>query len=50
MKVQLTRDAAVKLPAGTVIEVTEREAARLRAFMFAVPVEEEKPKKKAAKK
>ena len=49
MKVRLTREAAVKLPAGTVIEVTEREAKRLRAFGFAVP-EEEKPKKKAAKK
>lgn len=50
MKVRLTRDAAVRLPAGAVIEVTEREAARLRAFMLAEPVEEEKPKKKAAKK
>lgn len=49
MKVRLIRDAAVKLPAGTVIEVEEREASRLRAFGFAVP-EEEKPKKKAAKK
>lgn len=49
MRVQLTRDAAVRLPAGTVIEVTEREAARLRAFRLAEPVEE-KPKKKAAKK
>lgn len=49
MKVQLTREAAVRLPAGTVIEVTEREAARLRAFRLAVP-EEEKPKKKTAKK
>lgn len=49
MKVQLTREAAVRLPAGTVIEVTEREAKRLRAFRLAVP-EEEKPKKKAAKK
>lgn len=49
MKVKLIRDAAVKLPAGTVIEVEEREAERLRAFEFAVP-DEEKPKKKAAKK
>lgn len=49
MKVKLIREAAVKLPSGTVVEVTEREASRLRAFGFAVP-EEEKPKKKAAKK
>ena len=49
MRIRLIHDAAVKLPAGTVIEVDEREANRLRAFMFAVP-EEEKPKKKAAKK
>ena len=49
MKVRLTREAAVRLPAGTVIEVTEREANRLRALWAAVP-EEEKPKKKAAKK
>lgn len=47
-KVKLIRDAAVQLPSGTVIEVEEREAERLRAFEFAVP--EEKPKKKAAKK
>lgn len=46
MKVRLTREAAVKLPAGTVIEVTEREAKRLRAFGFAIP----EPKKKTAKK
>lgn len=49
MKVRLTREAAVRLPAGTVIEVTEREARRLRALWLAEPVEE-KPKKKAAKK
>lgn len=49
MRIKLIRDAAVKLPSGTVIEVNEREANRLRAFGFAVP-EEEKPKKKAAKK
>ena len=50
MKVRLIRDAAVKLPAGTVIEVNEREAERLRAFGFAVPEEEKPKKKKAAKK
>lgn len=46
MRIKLIRDAAVKLPSGTVIEVDEREAKRLRAFGFAVPEE----KKKAAKK
>lgn len=52
MKIRLTRRAAVRLPAGTVVEVTEREATRLRAFNAAVPEEEPKKetKKKAAKK
>lgn len=32
MKIVLIREASVKLPAGTVVEVNEREAERLRAF------------------
>lgn len=45
MKVKLTRGTAVRLPAGTVVDVPENEAKRLQAFGLAVEV-----KKPAAKK
>lgn len=48
MKVKLTRDTAVKLLKGEVVEVTEQEARRLVAFRLAEEVKE--TKKKAAPK
>ena len=42
MKVKLLRDASVSLPAGTEVEVEEREVERLLAFGLAVMVEERK--------
>ena len=58
MKVELTRDTAVRFAKGTVLEVSEQEASRLIAFNNAVEVKakaeakpaEEKPEKKPAKK
>lgn len=47
MKVKLLRDASVSLPAGTEVEVDEREVERLLAFGLAVKVEE---RKKTARK
>lgn len=50
-RVKLTRDTAVRYPAGAELEVSQAEASRLQAFGLAVVIaEEEKPKKKAAKK
>ena len=50
-RVRLTRDTAVRYAAGTELEVSQAEASRLFAFGLAVEIaEEEKPKKKAAKK
>lgn len=49
MKVKLLHDCKVSLPAGTEIEVNEREAERLRAFGEAEiirPAEKKKPTKK----
>jgi len=46
MLIKLERDARVLLPAGTVVEVSDQEGARLIAFGFG----EEAPKKKTNKK
>lgn len=49
MKIVLTSEASVRLPAGTVVEVDEREAERLRAFGFGkeapAPVKKQKKEK-----
>lgn len=45
-QVELTRDTIVRHPAGTVLKVTDEEAARLIAFGNA----KEKPVKKPAEK
>ena len=53
MKVELTRDTAVRFAKGTVLEVSDQEASRLIAFNNAVEVKaaEAKPaKKKTTKK
>ena len=47
MKVKLLRETSVSLPAGTEVEVEEREAERLLAFGLAVKAEE---RKKATRK
>jgi hypothetical protein len=44
--VELIRDCQVRHPAGTVLKVTDQEAARLAAFGLA----KEKPAKKAPEK
>lgn len=38
MKVELTRDVAVRFAKGTVLEVSDKEASRLIAFNSAVKV------------
>ena len=50
MKVILRRGYRVNLPAGTELDVSEREAARLLAFGVAEKVDDEPPKKAPKKK
>ncbi len=52
MKIKLTHDTAVCFAGGTVLEVSDKEAARLIAFNNAVEVKEAeaKPAKKKSKK
>lgn len=50
MKVQLTRDTAVRFDKGAVLEVSEQEAARLVAFKLAEEVKAKKAETKPAKK
>lgn len=49
-KVILMNDTVVRFAKGTVLEVSDQEAARLIAFNNAAPAPEEKPAKPAAKK
>jgi hypothetical protein len=50
MKIRLLHDAAVRFPAGTVLDVPEGEARKLIAFNNAEEAKEkETPKKKPAK-
>ena len=48
-KVILTNDTVVRFAKGTVLEVSDQEAARLIAFNNAEPAPEEKPAKPAKK-
>lgn len=52
MQIKLLHDTNVRFAAGTVLDVSEQEAQRLRAFNNAIPAEAEKPadKPKASKK
>lgn len=53
MKYILLTDARVNFPAGTIVDVSESEASRLKAFGIGKPVEDDvKPEapKKAKKK
>lgn len=45
MKIELTKDAAVRFAKGTVLEVTEEEARRLMMLRNAKEVAEKKKKK-----
>lgn len=50
MRVRLVRDALVRVEKGAILDVSEKEAARLAAFNNAVlVVEDPKPAKAAAK-
>lgn len=49
MKIRLLHDAAVRFPAGTVLDVPEGEAKKLIAFNNAEEAKKETPKKKPAK-
>ncbi len=48
-KVKITRDTVVRFEAGAVLEVSDREAARLLAFKCAEPVVEPKAEAEAPK-
>lgn len=48
-KVKITRDTVVRFEAGAVLEVSDREAARLLAFKCAEPVVEPKAEVEAPK-
>lgn len=50
MMVKTLRDTIVRMPKGAVIEVSDKEAARLAAFGNAEPVPEKQAPKKAKKK
>ena len=49
MIVKILRDTIVRMPKGAVIEVSDKEAARLAAFGNAEPVPEKQAPKKAAR-
>lgn len=49
MKVKLTHATIVRFPAGAVLEVPDKEAARLMALHNAVPAEAEQPAPKQTK-
>lgn len=46
MKVMLTRDTIVRMAKGTVVEVSEEEAKRLKTFKNAVDVPKQQKKAK----
>lgn len=50
MKIKLTHDTAVRFEKGTVLEVSDTEAARLIAFNNAEEVKTKKAETKPAKK
>ncbi len=50
MKVKLAQDTAVRFAKGTVLEVSDQEAARLFAFKLAEEVKAKKAETKPAKK
>ena len=50
MMVKILRDTIVRMPKGAVIEVSDKEAARLAAFGTAELVPEKQAPKKAKKK
>lgn len=49
MKIRLTRDTLARVKAGTVLEVSAEEAARLFAIHNAEPIAEEEPKPKTTR-